>query len=217
MIGVILTVFPLRVRPDWILLALAVLIIGGLGVRTAFRGLDWRSEYTLSSKDITASPDDYIAYNAITADLINQNKYSQAEPYALHSIKIYPTYPNFLNLGVILSYQGNYKGAVAAYQQALKYSHNIGVYEDLGSLTLLTGDPRSNKQFLVSSLKLAPTDANLWMYLALLEERTNDNANAKIAISNAASLGQVPQNIYDNIMNNVPFTLNVAGQSLKIP
>ena len=218
MIGVVLSVFRLRINPVWILI-IAVLIVGSLGLRTAVRGLDWSSPYTLALKDITVSKEDYNAYESIATELMNQNKYSEAKLYVDKSIKIYPTYINYYSLGVILTYQNDYSGAMNAYEFGLTLGNDININQNLAALTLVTGDPQTNKQIMLRALQTFPHDSNIWMYLAILDERNNDNNSAKVAIANAQAYGQVPGFIYDSIINNQPFTINLAdkGVSIQVP
>lgn len=218
MVGVSMSVFKPCIRPVWILL-IAVFILGFLGLRTAIRGFDWSSPYTLAQKDITVSREDYNAYESIATELINQNKYSEAKFYVDKSIKIYPTYNNCYSLGVILTYQNDYSGAMKAYEFGLMLGNDISINQNLAALTLVTGDPQTNKQLMLRALQTFPHDSNIWMYLAILDDRNNDNYGAKIAITNAQAYGQVPAFIYDNIINNEPFTINLAdkGVSIQVP
>jgi hypothetical protein len=217
MAGVVLTVFPLRIRPSWLLI-IAVLVISTLGIRTATRGLDWRNPYSLAYKDVATSREDYAAYTSLAGYLIERGNFSQAKAYAERSISIYPSYASYNDLGLASNYLGDYPEAVAAYSQGVKLYDSSTLYENLGALTLVYGSPGSNKQFLLSAVDKFPQDYKLWLYLAILEDRYNDNAGAKVAISNAANYGQVPQFIYDHIMNNQPFTLNLGntGKSIVI-
>lgn len=209
LIGVLLTVFPLRIHPNWLAI-IVVMLVGVLGLRTATRGLDWRNQYVLAKSDIAASKEDYSAYVTLGDSLISQGKYSEAEPYIEESLQIFPHYNNYLDLGVILTYQNNYPGAITAYNDALKYSSYSSIYDNLGAITLVYGNYSSNKQFLIYALNKFPEDPNLWTSLALLEDQYGDNSDAKVAISNAAKYGQIPQIIYVSIMNDEPFKLNLT-------
>jgi tetratricopeptide (TPR) repeat protein len=215
MIGVILVTFQAHIKPKWFFIITA-LLIGLLGVRSSLRGFDWRNEYTLAVKNIATSKEDYTAYNNLGQYLIEQGDLSQAKVDILRSISIFPTFTNYLNLGVILTKQDNYPGAIKAYGEGLKYGNYSTIYENVGSLTLLYGYPSSDKQYLLSALNKFPQDPKLWMYLAILEDRYNDNADAKVAITKAASYGQLPQFIYSSIINNLPFTVVTNGVSIHI-
>jgi hypothetical protein len=98
----------------------------------------------------------------------------------------------------------------------LSYGNDVSIYEDLATLTLVYGNPAEDKQFLLNSLQQFPRDATLWTYLAILEDRNNDNTDAKISISNASDYGQVPPIIYDGIVNDQPFMLQLNNLGTKI-
>ena len=218
MFGVILTVLPLHSLPKWVLPAIGVILIGALGFRTGLRGLDWHNEYTLALSDITSSTENFGAYNVLSKELINQGRFDQAKEYAERSITIFPTFTNYINLGIALTDLGDYSGASRAYYEAIKYGNSSLAFEDIAELTLVFGEPSIDKQFLLQAINRFPQDAKLWMYLAILEDRNEDNIDAKVSISKAASLDQIPQFIYNGIMNNQPFTilLDKSGKSISV-
>jgi hypothetical protein len=82
----------------------------------------------------------------------------------------------------------------------------------------LYGNPSSDGQLFTNALGRYPQDALLWKYLAILEDKYNSNAKAKIYITKAASYGPVPQALYNKIMNNQPFTLNLPnlGKNVQV-
>jgi len=213
MFGVILEAF--KIRPRWLLI-IAAIVIGLLGFRTALRGLDWQNPTTLARRDIAASPDDFVAYNDLASSLSKQGHYQEAKGYLLRSISIYPTYFSYYNLGAISTGLGDYSGAITAYNDALKYGNAVIIYENLGELSLIYGNPTSDGQLFTNALERFPQDAKLWAYLAILEDKYNDNAKAKIYISKAASYGQVPQVLYGKIMNNQPFTLSLPDLKASV-
>jgi hypothetical protein len=54
------------------------------------------------------------------------------------------------------------------------------------------------------------------MYLALNEAKAGDNTDAKVAINNASIYGQVNSAIYNDTMNNLPFTVTEYGKTIQI-
>jgi tetratricopeptide (TPR) repeat protein len=215
MVGVLFVTFRSRIQPRWFFITAAILV-GMLGVRTAVRGTDWSSQYTLALHDIAASKQDYNAYNDIAYSLMQQHKFNEAEMYAERSIDIFPGMVNYNNLGFINANMGDFQGAVNAYYAGLKYS-NYGyssIYENIAALTPALGNPRVDQQFLLQAVGRFPHDSKIWMFLAILDDRYGDNPAAKVAISQAAKYGQVPQFVYEGIMNNQPFNIN-AGAAAK--
>jgi tetratricopeptide (TPR) repeat protein len=208
MVGVTISTLAPSLQVNQRLLSrVAVALIILLGVRTAARGTDWGNPYALAMQDISASKENYNAYNNVATSLMTQGRYKEAEPYAEQSIKLHSYYTNNFNLGLILSRLGNYPGAAKAYNNSLKYGDYISAIHGLGELTLVSGSPDANQRYLTNALKLYPQDPLLWSYLAVVYQQNHDNANAKIAIANARQYGSAPRTVYEGIMNNRPFEI----------
>jgi len=215
MIGIVFTTFKIRLQPKWILLFIT-LLIGVLGVRSALRGLDYRSQYILARHDLAVSPGDYVAMNNISEYYINHHNYSEAEIYAKRSIDAYPVVTNYNNLGVALEQSKNYVAAVQAYSRALQYNNLSIVYENLGLILMVYSDPVTINHFFQNALKVYPHDYKLLVYSAIFEAEEGSTSSAKTDIVKATKYGSVPAYIYDNIMNNQPFVLTLLGRTLII-
>lgn len=219
MVGLIIQTVKWRKWPVWPQLAiivLAVLIIGGLSIRSAVRGSDYRSQYVLAQHDVLVEPGNYSALNNISQHLIDHQQYKGAAKYAQRSIDIYPVVSNYNNLGVSRQQSGDYPGAVQAYTQALKYNDLSVIYENLSLILIVYSDPTTAGQFLQKAITTHPHDFKLWVYTAVFEGARGNNAGAKTAITNATKYGQVPPYIYNNIMGAQPFTLPLLGKTLLI-
>jgi hypothetical protein len=219
MVGVVLSVFKLRLKPSWLLI-IVVLLIAILGIRTAIRGIDYSSSYTLSVKDVAASKEDFKAYTGLSQSYFNVGDYTQAKIYAQKSIDIFPDVSNYQNLGAALVYQGNYAGAYQAYNNGLKHGNYSHLLDNLAELTLVYGTPTDNQKFFASSLKQYPNDPYLWAYYALIIYRTGNMPYAKAAASYALANGQslpLVDGVYHAITNNVPITVVVGTEKVVIP
>jgi tetratricopeptide (TPR) repeat protein len=215
MIAIIVsTLFP-KSRVKWVYI-IAVPIIIVLGIRTATRGADYTSQYTLASKDISVSKDNYLAMNNLAQSLIQTNRLDEAALYAQHSINIYPAVTNYTNLGVIKQKQGDFVAAKKAYEKALQYG-SLGItYENLGIVDVTIGDPQTNIEFFHKALKVYPRNNRLWIYLAIEEAENGSPQEAKTAITTAATYGTVPQQLYYAIMNERAFDISLPGSSRVI-
>lgn len=211
MIGLILGTF--KIRSSWILI-IAVILIGLFGIRSAVRGIDWENPVSLAYKDIAVSPDDYVAYNDIAISFNKQHKYAEAIDYIQHSITIFPAYFNYFNLGVFENNLGNHQQAFNAYKSALKYSNDIAIYENLCELSIVYGNRSFDDWLFTKALGQFPNDNKLLIDLAIIEDKYNDDAAAKQYIQDAASDGPVSQVLYNKIMNNQPFYLNLQDINL---
>jgi tetratricopeptide (TPR) repeat protein len=216
MLGVLLIAFQSYIRAEWFLVVTA-LVICVLGIRTAVRGTEWSSAESLYTHDIATSKEDYVAYFALAQAVGKQGDFTQAKAYSQHSVAIFPTYTNYNELGNDLANLGDYAGAQSAYLSALKYSSVYSTaLENLGELALVYGNPAANKQNILYALRILPQDFDLWVYLAILEDKSGDNADAKAAIVQAAKYGQVPSSIYDSILNDRPFAVNLLNISARV-
>jgi hypothetical protein len=215
MIGIAILTIKVRVQPHWLII-LAVILICSLGIRTAFRGTDYKSQYILAMHDLAVSKEDYSAMNNLSVGLTSQGEFKEAVVYAQRSVTIYPAVSNYNNLGVALQQLGNYSGATGAYDHALKYGSLSQTYENLGQIVLAYGQPPTNFQFFQKAINAFPKDYKLWIYIAILEGIEGNNTNAKKAIATASKYGPVPAAIYLNIMYNQPFTLTILGKALLV-
>ena len=215
MIGIALLTIKVRIQTDWVIL-LAVLLIVALGVRTAIRGTDYKSQYILAMHDLVVSNEDYSAMNNISEGLISQGKFKVAAVYAQRSVAIYPTVSNYNNLGVALQQLGSYSDATEAYDHALRYGSLSQTYENLGQIELAYGQPPSNFRFFQKAINVYPKDYKLWIYFAILEAVEGSNSKAKNDITTASKYGPVPAAIYLDIMTSQSFVLQLLHKTLLV-
>ena len=208
MIGLGMMTVSVSLKREWLLL-LGAIPISLLGIRTAIRGRDFSSEYTLAQHDVLVSAQDYTAMNNLARALISQDKFNDAVTYAQKSATIYPTVINFNTLGVALLDSGQYTAADTAFSNALKYGSLSIVYENQADIALAYYTPAKATDFFAHALTLYPHDYKLWVYQALLDDQAGNNAGARTAIANANKYGTVPQALLYYINNNKPFTLNL--------
>jgi hypothetical protein len=99
---------------------------------------------------------------------------------------------------------GDYQGAKDAYFAALNYGEDSLPYENLASLALVYGDPKSTIDFIQhTALKNYPEDGLLWTDLAILLYRYENTQLAKSAIEKAKIYSHDPTtNFIAYIINN---------------
>jgi tetratricopeptide (TPR) repeat protein len=215
MLGVILTVFSHRIDPKWFLFVTAIIIVV-FGCRTFARSFDYRSVYTLAMHDIASSKDDYTAYTNISGELTSSGNYADALHYAQRSVSIFPTFTNYNNLGLVQEHDGNYQEALNDYEKGLTYGNYVSIYENIASLTMLYGNYTQDKLLLTKALANFPQDSSILLDAAIFDERNNDDTNAKLAVIEASEYGQVPQQIYNEIMDSTPFMLYIRNFDITI-
>ena len=207
MVGCVLLAYQEHIKPAWFL-AITMLIIGSLGVRTELWGVDWSSSYKLAMSDIAASKEDYVAYNQAGLIALNAGNYTGARSYFKQSIAAYPFLTNYNDLGLCFVRLNDYSAAYTAFEHALQYGSLNSVYGSFGEMSLFTGNQNTSRQLLLKGIHSYPDDATLWVYLALLDQKYDDNTDAKVAIGNAKQ--SVSPEIYSHIMNNQHFTLTLS-------
>jgi tetratricopeptide (TPR) repeat protein len=161
------------------------------GARTALRASDWSNALSLDYKNIQYSSDDYVGEENVASVLFDEGKLQAAKPYAEASTKIYTTGDNYYILGLIDSNQREYSQAEAVFYEGLQH-HDTPLatqllYENTARMMVLVSSPSTAKQFIVKALDIYQQDAQLWFFLALIDYKTGDAADAKYTITKAAS------------------------------
>jgi hypothetical protein len=219
MIGIIIKTLAPGVRIDRrTLIIFGVIIIALLGVRSAVRGADYKSQLILSAKDIKVSKEDYTADDVLSIYYFNHGNPQEAKGYAINSVAVFPNALNELTLGGVLGELRDYSGSYSALVNGLQYKESQPIYDDLAVIALHYGNPSTNKLYLMNGLHYFPHDSSLWLHLAILDEMVNDNNDARTAIANAANYGHISQSLYDNIITNKSFELQLEnGQYIHVP
>jgi tetratricopeptide (TPR) repeat protein len=181
---------------------IVICLIVALGVRSYLRGFDWRSQPKLASIDLPISKDDYVAQFIVANDLLDQGKVSQAKAYAVHSVGTYTVAANTNILGRIFYRQGDFTQARQVFLLGIGHQKYYLLYEDMANLSLVYGRPQQSATFLTEAVKRYPTDATLWLALAVARARSGDMSGARSAISTAHADGHTAliSNVYAKIM-----------------
>ena len=209
MIGVALTnLEPFKSFDRRKALVFMMIILLLLGARTFARGFDYKDQYTLAKHDVQATNEQFNAYNSMAIYEAGQNDFDSALKHARKSVSIYSGATNNNTLGGILYLKGDYAGAYSAWQEGLKTMELSDIYVNLVRLTLVYGAPKENEELIVKALNYFPQDSNMWIYYAIQLQRDGNNPRAKEAIQQAQTIEPVPSFIFNNIMENKPFTVN---------
>jgi hypothetical protein len=215
MIGIAYSSFKKRIHIDHRILAtIVVLLIIVLGIRTAVRGTNWSSQDNLAYHDITASKEDYFAYNNIAYQLDFEGKPKLAQKYSQKSVAIFPEDDNCDTLGIIDAQLKEYPQSYVAFINGLKYQENPQVDEQLyykaAILMIWYGNPSKNISLLEGGVSRFPQDGKLWTLLAIIEYRNNDVADAQNSIRQAYFLSSSAETsgVYHVIMNNEKMVIN---------
>lgn len=209
MIGVVLTnLEPFKSFDHRKALVIAIIVVLLLGGRTFARGFDYKNQYSLAKSDVKATAEQFNAYNSMAIYEAGQNDFDTAIKHARKSVSIYSGATNNNTLGGILYLTGDYPGAYQAWHEGLKTMELSDIYVNLVRLTLVYGTPKENEDLIVKALNYFPDNSNMWVYYAIQLQRNGNNSRAKEAIQQAQNIDPVEPFIYNNIMENKPFTVN---------
>lgn len=209
MLGVWLCVLWPKLNPTKVALVfVAILVL--LAVRTGVRGLDWKSPYTLAQVDVKVAPaNNSFAHNALVRKYIESGDYTQALGQARQSIAAFPNSGAYDALVYIQLKLHNCDAARKASASAKIFSfYGEMQVREAAILTLCSGEPVGNIEAIKAALADNQYVYQLWIALAVAEQKNNDNAAAKEAIANANRLQQLPENIYNGVMNNQSFSFH---------
>jgi Tfp pilus assembly protein PilF len=100
---------------------LAAVVACSLGVSTYRRNSVYESGTELWRSALSFNPDNSRAHNNLAMNLLNQERYAEAEVECREAIRLKPNYEKaYLNLGAALAAQARVEEAVACYQEALQ-------------------------------------------------------------------------------------------------
>jgi tetratricopeptide (TPR) repeat protein len=196
--------------------ALVIASLLALGVRSCMRGFDYSSQYRLAEVDLQAEPDNYAALNNIAQYHLQRAQYEQAIDYARVSIARYPVGSNYINLGVGLQQTQQYTEAFVAYERALTYDNRAIIYENLALLHIVASKPAIAAAFFDRALAEYSHNFKLWIYKAVFEGARANHEGAKTAIMRATQYGEVPPQMYANIINGTPFVVPILDKQVLV-
>ncbi len=187
----------------WICIAVSFLMLG----KSIIRATEWRDGITLDTHDIQFSKDSFPLENNLAFELINQERYTEAETHARKSTELGPWWwLNWNNLGVIYRHKGsteNSKYFKQAEEYFLKSANNTSFYlpyENLAELLVNYDSPGRAQEFIVKTSQRMPLSGMMWFYLALAQLQLNDQKGALQAVNQARLL--LPQDTRINALYN---------------
>ena len=159
------------VNRRWVAVSCAVLL-GVLGLRSAWQAHYWRDSVALFEHALTVNPRSSVAYNTLGMVLAAQNRLPEATRYYIEAIGLPLRNPQVHNnLGNALNRQGKTAEAIQQYQEALRLKPNFAqAHNNLGATLANQGRFAEAVRHYTVALRLHPRylDAhfNLGMTLA---------------------------------------------------
>jgi protein O-mannosyl-transferase len=189
-------------------IALTIVVICLLSVRTISRNTNWNDAVTLYSHDIKIA-DNFDIENGLGWEYIQSHQYALAISHIKKSIQYRPEWDrNWYNLGVAYHFKGNIASAKASYEKALNYnSEYVQAQENLGYLLTYYYDVNAAKKLLTKAIAKHPQRSKLWYFRSLANYKLGNRNEALIDIQNASNLNPNDSditNIQYLIVNHLP-------------
>lgn len=175
----------LRERQRTAALALLTAAIAVLGVRTIARNQDWKDDLTLFSSAVQTVPGSAKMHANLGVQHMNDGRTDLAGPEFEAALQIDPQYPDALSsYGLLLARMGNYDGAEAMMDQALKMSQRNNPNYDYMAVNFATVLIQTNH--LEGALKVlnreiveSPRYARAWSNRAVVRYKQGQAAPAR--------------------------------------
>ncbi len=143
----LLHIIPMRRKT---VLAIAIVLITGLGTATYLRNMDWQDDVAFWRDVIEKAPHNYRAYNNLGFSLVQSGRAEEAISYYEKSITINPKYLDpYLNLGLACFETGEKEKALVLYRKVLALNPKyVKAHNSLGLALHDAGDyPGAIKAF----------------------------------------------------------------------
>lgn len=144
-------------------LAIGVLILVLLSVRTFVRIGDWRDSYTLFTHDVRLSPGAFDLENNVGVALFRQGDITGARRHFLESGRLAPGWwVNWNNVGATYQRTHDYENALKYYKRSLKNGDYYLAYENYASTLIILKRYPEARSFLTSrAMRIFPYNQNL--------------------------------------------------------
>jgi tetratricopeptide (TPR) repeat protein len=123
-----------QVRQRWLAIS-GALILGVLGICSAWQTRYWHDTVSLFEQALRVHPGSSIAHNNLGIVLANQNRFAEAARYYTEALRLWPRNTEaYNNLGNVLSRQGKTPEAIKQYTEALRLKPNFAeAHNNLGA------------------------------------------------------------------------------------
>ena len=171
---------------------LLVVVVVALGIRTAIRNADWRTNFTLFSATARAVPGSARAHCNLGGQFMGQGKVELAITEFQTALRIYPDLPDALEFyGILLSRRGQDETALELLKHALSVTRRDSTLYversvNLAAMLIKVGQNEEALKFLNEAIEESPGNARAWSNRAVIHYRRGEvesaRADAKAAL-----------------------------------
>lgn len=199
----------LRYPRAW--MAIGVVLLTILSIRTMVRNANWAGNLTLYSHDSSYNTN-YDMENTLGLEYAAKGNSAQAIEHFTRSIALYPYEATYSNLAHTYDQVGEETEAERAYQQTLHAPYTSSKLhklilkdtdEHLARLYIISKKYKIAKDFIPQALKQYPNSGILWAYLAITQYHLGNQVDALAAAEKAKlfSPGSGTDLLYTQILN----------------
>jgi tetratricopeptide (TPR) repeat protein len=171
-----------RIVGTW---AVLVVLLAAYGGRTVVRNVDWRSNFSLFSATVKASPASARAHSNLGTQYLEQGKLDLASREFETALGIFPDLPDALELyGIIQARQGNDEKALLLLQHALAVTRRESTRYDervvtLAAMLVKVGRDGDALPLLDAAIGESPGNARAWSNRAVIRYRRGETNSAR--------------------------------------
>ncbi|HZP34650.1 MAG TPA: tetratricopeptide repeat protein [Candidatus Acidoferrales bacterium] len=175
----------LRGRQRIAALAALTTVVAALGMRTMVRNRDWRDDLSLFSSAVKAVPGSAKMHSNLGVQYMNDGRLDEAGPEFEAALRIDSQYPDAISVyGLLLARTGNYDGAQAMMDRALKMSDRSNPNYDYMAVNFATVLMQTNHlqgalDVLNREISESPNYARAWANRAVIHYKEGQNAPAR--------------------------------------
>lgn len=180
-----------------VIIALLLIALIPLSVRTIIRNQDWKDGLTLYAHDEIINENSFDLENNLGVELFRADRIDEAKTHFEKSLLLQPKWHFTLNnLGAVYQKQGNLEKAKEQYLKVLENSDYYLAYENLSAIYLMQKKYQEGRDFIENALKKLPNNSLLWLNLAIAEYKLEHKDKALLAARNAYALNPSDKNAY---------------------
>src|SRR6266446_767667 len=149
-----------QLRQRWLAVG-GVVVLGGLGICSAWQVHYWHDTVTLFEHEVAVHPRSFVAHTTLGMVRAAQNRLAEATGYYTEALRLWPRNTQaHNNLGNTLSRQGKTQEAIEQYMEALRLKPNFAeAYNNLGAALTDQGRVAEAISHYTAALRLQPAYA----------------------------------------------------------